>query len=80
MLEEGDPVWTLMVSYFMQKDTDDDGTTNNDRRGRQCTQPGPIDPTISHPIQEGVSVQAVDKGDVTSAQQHGPFRCCRDPG
>ena len=30
MVEEGDPIWTLMVSYFMQKDTDDDITTSND--------------------------------------------------
>ena len=29
MIEEGDPVWTLMVSYFMQKDTDDNGTTSD---------------------------------------------------
>ena len=32
MIEEGDPIWTLMVSYFMQKDTDDDRTTSNDGR------------------------------------------------
>ena len=32
MIEEGDPIWTLMVSYFMQKDMDDDGTTSNDGR------------------------------------------------
>ena len=30
MIEEGDLIWTLMVSYFMQKDTDDDGTTSDD--------------------------------------------------
>ena len=24
MVEEGDLIWTLMVSYLMQKDTDDD--------------------------------------------------------
>ena len=29
MIEEGDPIWTLIVSYFMQKDTDDDRTTRN---------------------------------------------------
>ena len=33
MIEEGDPIWNLMVSYFMQKDTDDDGTTRDDRGG-----------------------------------------------
>ena len=29
MIEEGDKIWDLMVSYFMQKDTDNDGTTSN---------------------------------------------------
>ena len=33
MIEEVDPIWTLMVSYFMQKDTDDDGTMS-DNGGR----------------------------------------------
>ena len=33
MIEEGDPIWTLMISYFMQKDTDDDETTS-DNSGR----------------------------------------------
>ena len=32
MIEEGDQVWTLMVSYLMQKDTDDDGTASDDGR------------------------------------------------
>ena len=31
MIEEGDPIWTLMVIYFMQKHTDNDGTTINNR-------------------------------------------------
>ena len=30
MIEESDPIWTLMVSYFMQKDTDDDRTRRKD--------------------------------------------------
>ena len=30
MIEEGDPIWTLMVSYLMKKYTDDDGTTSDD--------------------------------------------------
>ena len=38
ILEEGDPIWTLMVSYFMQKDMDNNGTTSNDggRIGDAC--------------------------------------------
>ena len=30
MIEEGDTIWTLIVSYFMQKDTDDDKTMSED--------------------------------------------------
>ena len=33
MIEEGGPIWILMVSYFMHKDTDDDGTTSDDGGG-----------------------------------------------
>ena len=38
MIEEGDPIWNLMVSYFMQKDTDDNGMMINDggRIGDAC--------------------------------------------
>ena len=31
MIKQGDLIWTLMVSSFMQKYMDDDGTTRNDR-------------------------------------------------
>ena len=31
MIEESGMIWTLIVSYFMQKDTYNDGTTINDR-------------------------------------------------
>ena len=30
MIEEDDTIGTLMVSYFIRKDTDDDGTPNGD--------------------------------------------------
>ena len=30
MIVESDPIWTLLVSYFMQKYTYDSGTTSND--------------------------------------------------
>ena len=30
MIQESGPIWTLIVSSFMQKDTDDDKTTSND--------------------------------------------------
>ena len=30
MIEEGDPIWTLMVSYFMHKDTDNDAMMSKD--------------------------------------------------
>ena len=33
MIEEGDPIWNLMVSYFMKKDTEDDRTAR-DNEGR----------------------------------------------
>ena len=33
MIEEFDPISTLMISYLMQKDTDDNITTRNDRGG-----------------------------------------------
>ena len=33
MIEEADLIWTLMVSYFMQKYTYDDITTSNDGGG-----------------------------------------------
>ena len=33
MIEEVDPIYNLMASYFMQKDTDNDGTMRNDRGG-----------------------------------------------
>ena len=29
MIEEGDLVWTLMISYYIQKETDDNRMTSN---------------------------------------------------
>ena len=51
IIEEFDPIWTLMVSYFIQKDIDEGGTTRNDRVVNwRRTQPGLIGPTIDPPI------------------------------
>ena len=38
VIEEGDPIWNPMVSYFMQNDIDDNRTTSNDggRIGNAC--------------------------------------------
>ena len=33
MIEESDQIWTLMISYFMQKDIDNEGMTSNDGGG-----------------------------------------------
>ena len=37
MIEEGDLIWTLMVSYLMQNDTDDDRTTSDGMGGGSTT-------------------------------------------
>ena len=33
MIVEGDQIWTLMISYFMEKDTNNDRRTGNDGGG-----------------------------------------------
>ena len=41
-----DPIWTLMVGYLMQKDTEDDGMTSNNGGGigdiRDLAQSSPL--------------------------------------
>ena len=68
MIEEGDPIYTLMVSYFMQKDTDDDGMMSNGGGGggggRRRTPFCPKNRTIGPPIQEGVSFRSGGNGNV----------------
>ena len=51
MIEEGDMIWNLIVSYFMQKYMGFDGATSNGKGGgQQHTVHGPIVPTIEPPI------------------------------
>ena len=81
MIEGGDPIWTLIVSYFMQKHTDDYGMTSNDRgKDRRLTRPVPIGLTIGPLTREGVSVRDGGYGYVPSAHQHSHVINCREPG
>ena len=78
MIEEVDPIWTLMVRIFMQDYMDNDIIASDDGgEDRQRTQPGLIGPTVGPLLQELVSVRAEGDRRVPSDQQHGLGRRCR---